>query len=254
MADALKFEHPFTLIIAGPTSSGKTSFCLKFLQHLQSLCSETSFAGGIIWCYSENTAVHRQDLQNLHKNVSYHDGVPEEFGDAQGRASLIILDDLLNQVYSQNVCDLFTKGSHHRNTSVILYTQNLFHQGRHCRDISLNAKYLVPLKNTRDKNQFTFFARQVYPEHSHSLYEAYLDATKRPHGYIILVFGKNTNDLLRFRTNVLPDQYPPIIYANVGQETNTVLLPHPKSFKDGKTKIKKRYNTQFKPRTFESYS
>jgi hypothetical protein len=27
------------------------------------------------------------------------------------------------------VCDLFTKGSHHRNISVVLITQNLFHQG-----------------------------------------------------------------------------------------------------------------------------
>jgi Ni2+-binding GTPase involved in maturation of urease and hydrogenase len=83
MAEELKFQHPFTLIIAGPTSSGKTSFCLKFLQHLKSLCSETSFAGGIIWCYSEKTAVPRQQLQNLHENVFYHEGVPEEFGDAQ---------------------------------------------------------------------------------------------------------------------------------------------------------------------------
>ena len=34
---------------------------------------------------------------------------------------------------------------------------------------SLKAKYLVLLKNVRDKNQFTFLAHQVYPEHSQSL-------------------------------------------------------------------------------------
>ena len=64
----------------------------------------------------------------------------------------MILDVLLNDVYSKQVCDLFTKGSHQRNISVILLTQNLFHQGRYCRDISLNSKYLVLLKNVRDKN------------------------------------------------------------------------------------------------------
>jgi hypothetical protein len=151
MADALKFQHPFTLIIAGPTSSGKTSFCIKFLQHLKTPCSETSFASGIIWCYSEKTAESRQELQNAHKNVSYNEGVPEKFRDARGRPSLIKLDDLLNDVYSRNVCDLFTNGSHHRNTSVLLITQNPIHQSRHCRDISLNAKYLVLLKTREIK-------------------------------------------------------------------------------------------------------
>ena len=44
------------------------------------------------------------------------------------------------------------KGSHHRNISVILITQNLFHQANYCRTISLNAKYIVLLKNARNKN------------------------------------------------------------------------------------------------------
>ena len=89
---------------------------------------------------------------------------------------------MLNDVYSKQVCDMFTKGSHHRNISVILITQNLFHQGRYCRDISLNAKYLVLLNNVRDKNQFMFLARQVYPENSASLHKAYMDATYDPTG------------------------------------------------------------------------
>jgi ABC-type dipeptide/oligopeptide/nickel transport system ATPase subunit len=173
MGDDLKFKHPFTCIISGPTGSGKTSFCVKFLLNLDSLCTETNFDGGINWCYSEEKAVPSQQLASLKQsNIKYHEGVPDEIGGAYGRPSLLILDDLLNQVYSKKVCDLFTKGSHHRNVSVILITQNLFHQGRFCRDISLNAKYLVLLKNVRDKQQFSYLARQVYPEHSDSLYRA----------------------------------------------------------------------------------
>ena len=153
------------------------------------------------------------------KNIRYNEGVPETIGDAQGqRPCLVILDDLLNDVYSKQVCDLFTKGSHHRNISVILITQNLFHQGQYCRDISLNAKYLVHLKTVRDNNQFMHLARQVYPEHSSSPYKAYLDAKKRPHGYIILDLSQGTNDLLRFWTNVFPDEGPPNISAAVGED------------------------------------
>jgi hypothetical protein len=76
------------------------------------------------------------------------------FGHAQGLPSLIIFDDLLNEVYSREVCDLFTKGSHHRNLNVILIRQNCLHQGKHCRDILLIAKYVVLLKNVR---QISFY-------------------------------------------------------------------------------------------------
>jgi len=192
--------------VSGPSGSGKSSFTLRLLQHLDSLCTEPNFSGGIIWCYSEKSAVPPEKLTSLHKNVSFHEGVPQNFGDDHGRPCLIILDDLLNEVYSKDVCDLFTKGSHHRNISVILITQNLFHQGRFCRDILLNAKYSVALKNVRDKSQFQYLAGQVHHEDSDSLYKSYLEATETAHGYLILDFAQDTDDLLRYRTNVFPDE------------------------------------------------
>jgi len=160
-------------------------------------------------------------LSKLDRNIQYQD---QNFGNARGEPSLIIFDDLLNQVYGREVCDLFTKDSHHRNISVLLWTQNFFHQGKHCRDISLNAKYVVLIKNVRDKNLFLYLARQAYPEDSHSLYLAYLDATDQPHSYFILDFAQNTNDKLRFRNNVFPDEYPPIIYAPLNNETHKIKL------------------------------
>ena len=84
----------------------------------------------------------------------------------------MILDYPLNDVHSKQVCDVYTRSRHHRNISVILITQNLFHQGRYCRDISLNAYYLVALKNVRDKEQFMYLAHQVNPEDSIGLYDA----------------------------------------------------------------------------------
>ena len=59
--------------------------------------------------------------------------------------------------------NLFTKGSHHRNLSVIYIVQNLFHQGKGNRSISLNSHYLVLFKNPRDKLQILTLAKQMYP-------------------------------------------------------------------------------------------
>jgi hypothetical protein len=185
MSAELRFKHHFTCIVSGPTGLGKSSFCIKVLQNLYTLCTEQNFDGGI-WCYSERTAVPSQQLATLKGYIKFHKSVPANFDNAQGRPTLIMLDDLLNEVYPKDVSVHFTKGSHHRNISVILITQNLFHQGRNARDISLNAKYLVLLKNVRDKNQFSYLARQVFPEDSDGLYKAYLYATQRPHGYLVL--------------------------------------------------------------------
>ena len=101
MTDDLKFKAPFTCIIRGPNGSGKSSFC-----NLVTLCTERHFCGGITWCYSERAAVP----SSLGGNVRFQEGVPKKIGDAQGqRPCLVILDDLLNVVYSQQVYDLLTK-------------------------------------------------------------------------------------------------------------------------------------------------
>jgi len=199
------------------------------LQKLATLCTEREFGGGIVWCYSEKTAVPKRRL--LPSNTTYHDGVLENFGGG-GIPCLVILDDLLNDVYSKQVCDLFTRGSHHRNISVIWITENLFHQGRYCRYILLNAQYVIALKNVRDKKQFMYLANQVYPEDSLRLYNAYLDATQRPHGYLILDLTQDTIDGLRFRTNIFQEEYPPVVYSDIGDEACEVELPRPSRAQD----------------------
>jgi len=143
MSDDLKFKHNFTCIISGPSGSGKSSFCVRFLQN--ALCTERDLHGWVIWCYSENTAVP-SPTELPKRDVHFNEGVPTDFENARDRPCLVFLDDLSNDVCSKQVCDLFTKGSRHRNIILILVTQNIFHQGRYCRDISLNAKYPVLLK------------------------------------------------------------------------------------------------------------
>ena len=155
---------------------------------------------------------------------------------------MIIRDDLLNQVYSEEVCVLFTRSNHRRNISVILITQNLFHQGRHCRDIWLN---LVLLKNVRNKIQFIYLARQVYPENSTSLYKAYLNATRRAHGYSLLDLSQDSEDRHRIRNNIFPHEYPPVIYAAVDDVTNKSELSRSSRSKNAKTKITESHNFKF---------
>ena len=111
----------------------------------------------------------------------------------------------MRQASNGIVTDIFTRGSHHKNISIIFITQNLFHKGNGQRDISLNANYIVLFKNPRDRAQIGHLARQVFPEDSKFLIEAYHDATVKPHSYMLLDLMQSTPDEYRFRTCIFPD-------------------------------------------------
>ena len=78
----------------------------------------------------------------------------------------------------ESVANIFTRGSHHRNVSVILLVQNLFHKNKHVRTISLNSHYLVLYKNPRDASQIANLFRQMYLTRWRFAVEAYKNATR----------------------------------------------------------------------------
>lgn len=199
----LKLNHPFTLLLAGPSGCGKTTFVCELLTDLHD--NIDTVIHKIHWCYSEANAKPSLDCTSMRDKVSieYHIGVPESFNNMNNEPILIILDDLMNESGSDvKVSEVFTRGSHHRNISVILITQNIFHKGAHARDISLNAKYIVLFKNPRDQAQFRYLARQIYPDNSRELTRVYKEATERPHSYLFIDLTQSINDHLRFRCDI----------------------------------------------------
>ena len=89
--------------------------------------------------------------------------------------------------------------------SVIFITENVFHKGKTQRDISLNTKYLVLFKNPRDNAQIHHLARQIHPEDSLFLRDAFVDARRLPHSYLFIDLSQDYMEEFRFRRNVFPD-------------------------------------------------
>jgi hypothetical protein len=100
MSHDLRFKHPISCIISDPSGSGKSSFCISFLQNLDTLCTEPIFDGGILWRYEEKNAIPSQQLASIDavRRVRYHEGVPENFLNEENGPCLIFIDDLLNEV------------------------------------------------------------------------------------------------------------------------------------------------------------
>lgn len=93
--------------------------------------------------------------------------------------AVLIIDDLMNEVCDdEKLSKLFTIGLHHRNISVILIVQNVFHEGKQMRNVPLNTSYLCCFKNGSDKQQIECLARQIYPKQTKYFLESFNDATQ----------------------------------------------------------------------------
>ena len=198
LEDTLKWKHPFTCVVAGPSGSGKTDFVLKLLDNADIMLTHTPET--ITWCYGEY-----QNWMTEYKEINFIEGLPDDLDFNKNKNNLLIIDDLMHET-NEFVSKLFTKGSHHRNLSVMLLTQNIFHQNKHARSISLNTHYMVIFKNVRDASQITNLAKQMYPGNVSYLRESYKDATSKPYGYLLVDLKPDTCDLLRLRTDIFPGE------------------------------------------------
>ena len=116
MCEDRKYKHPFTCIVSVPRGSRKSSICIRFLQNLETVCTVHKSNGGVILCYSKQNAVPSRQLAGT-KYVRFNEVVPADFDIAKKKQCFIILGDLLNEAYSNDLCDLFLKGSNHSNIS-----------------------------------------------------------------------------------------------------------------------------------------
>ena len=120
-----------------------------------------------------------------------------------GKRHLIIFDDLMTEgKCDQRIADLFTKGSHHRNISIVYLTQNVFPQGKACRDIALNTQYLVLFNNPIDRQQVATLARRIYLSTSAMFMKRFEEATSRPFGYLVKDLKSSTSEPDRLQTDI----------------------------------------------------
>ena len=150
----------------------------------------------IYWCYSEWKA-----LYETIDGVEFVDGLLDVDKLDKKICNLIIIDDLMDEK-NEGLTNLFTKGSHHRNTSVLYITQNIFEQHRDSRTISLNSQYMVAFKNPRDPSQIKHLAGQMFPANSSYMLDAFLKATTKEYGYLFIDLTQTTPDNYRLRTSV----------------------------------------------------
>ncbi len=199
--DSLALQHPFTAIVAGPTGCGKTQLCMKLIKHSQTLIDPSPQR--IVWCYG----VWQDAFENCDTVIEFYEGIPDVSIFDKSQRTLLILDDLMSEVSKSDTAEnIFTRGSHHCNISVLYLTQNLFNKSKQNRTMSLNTHYIFAFKNPRDNTQIGVLARQMYPTKWRHMLEAFTDATSEPYSYLFIDLKPTTDDRYRLRSGIFPDE------------------------------------------------
>lgn len=212
------FRHPFTLIISGSTGTGKTQWLMRFITNIERLV--TPPPRSILYCYGEmnnNTlSLTRQESTTTagfgndgRISIRTYNGVPpeslikDEAERSEGR-TLLVLDDLMTNLKASFLDTLFTRGSHNWGVSVALVTQHLF--TKELRVARNNAHYLCLMRNPSGELQIRNLASQCFPAKLPYFMEAYRDATAEQFSYLIVDMHPSTDDRLRLRTQIFPQE------------------------------------------------
>ena len=206
--EPFRLHHPFTCMVSGMTGCGKTTWVQRLLQHKAVTITPTPQR--IVWCYSRWQPAYMEMIETV-PEIEFVKGIPssiekDHYFDVNVRNLIVIDDQMTTASNDKHIINLFTQGSHHRNLSVIYLVQNLFHQSKGNRDISLNCHYLVIFKNPRDQLQVLTLAKQMYPRQTEYFLQKYQEAVSRPFGYLFIDLKTTTPDDCRLRTNVLPGE------------------------------------------------
>ena len=197
---------PFSMGVFASRLSGKSVFTKNLL--LKEIISPP--VKKVVWVYKTWQPMF-DELNML--NIEFLDDLPNF--ETMGKDTLIVIDDFMSEASnSKQVQSLFTRGRH-LGLSVIYLSQNLFHQGKYSRDMSLNMDYIVLFKNVRDATQIGHLARQMYPQNSKFLLWAYNDATSQPYGHLFLDLKPNGNESLRVRGNILDEHQTVYVPKNL---------------------------------------
>ena len=160
----------------------------------------------ILWCNGQLQPLY-DDFRKILTWIEFVKGTPDylngkSYIDAN-KKNHVVFDDLMTEAKcDQRIPDLFTRGSHHMNLSVVYLRQNLFPQGKACRHISLNTQYVFHFNNPIYRQQVATLARRIYPSTSAIFMKRFEQTTSRPNGVLIIDLQSATNEKDRLHTDI----------------------------------------------------
>ena len=213
MAD-LRLQCPFTMVVASPSKSGKSTLVKDLILKSDSYFShppEQIYYFYNVWSSTFDELKEAKRVTKFIKGVCTAEWLEEMCEPGANSNITIVLDDQAMNI-TKDVAEVFSVGSHQYGVNFILLAQNLFTKNKYFRDASLNATYIVLGKNPRDQSSVRHLAQQMFPVKSKELVDAYHLATREPYSHLLLDFNQDVPEDLRMRSNILSKDRPMSIY------------------------------------------
>ena len=202
----ISLKHPFRLMCAGASGTGKTTFVAKLLKNIKEMVDEDFDM--ILFSYSQEQPLYeeiKQETPGITWVEGYDTGMDDMYLSDSTQKKLVVFDDQMESLTNNfDFQNFFTKKSHHMNISVIFLVQNIYYKSKCMRTINLNTTVYAIFKSPRDMSQVYLLSRQLYPGMAKYMVESYKDATRNSFGYLIVDIDPRTLDNLRLRTNIFP--------------------------------------------------
>ena len=205
----IKIKHPFRLLCAGASGTGKTTFTARLLKNLKYMV-DTEF-DTVIFSYSQEQPIY-EEIKKCDENIVWVEGFDQDIESRYltnvDENKLVVFDDQMETLCNDfNFQTFFTRKSHHMNISIIFLVQNLYFKSKCMRTINLNTTAYALFKSPRDTSQVYTLARQLYPGISRFMIDSYKDASSKSFGYLFIDIDPRTRDFLRLRTSIFPEEH-----------------------------------------------
>lgn len=201
-------EWPSCTLISGPSGCGKSELVFRILENVDNVY--TKHPGVVIFCYNEYQSGYERFACN--QKFIFVQGLPdiEMLKSYKNQRPLLILDDLMVQLDKWSESEkLFSVLSHHFDMSVIAIIHSIFYS-KTMRNLRMHSSYLILFKNNPDRLTIRNLATQLFPTNRKYFIDAFEDATREPHSYLLCDLHKNTPEKFKLRTSLFPSD---IIYC-----------------------------------------
>ena len=210
-----KIMCPSRMLVAGPTTSGKSWFLSKIIEH-RSTIYNSSFDRIIYFsphCLSGGQDEYIRNLRQFFPDLELSANLPnvDELNIvADDSHKLFLIDDFMQPFNNSSLAfRLLTIDSHHLKITVIVTTHNLFGASKYQKTFSRNYSEMVILANRGDKLSLRTLGSQMFPDSPRILLRAMSwveDHSDEKPKYILLdvspITTLPTNMIVR--TNIFP--------------------------------------------------
>ena len=205
----------------GPPRSGKTFYIYHLLREKNRFIQSGEQVQNVCFWYRKWQPIYsRMKSEGLVNQ--WFQGFPtaEDFDNIVSPyrftgGSICIMDDCLDIYDSGDLRDIVSTLARHNQACVFLLMQSLFSDNVRARQTSRNIKQIFLFQCPRDKMQFSYLAREMYPGNTKWLIDAYAHVTRKQYRCLIMDFRPECPEYCRIRSNALSHERPMKSYVPV---------------------------------------